>query len=73
MKLTPLKPSIVIKILKKLGFEPIRQRGSHIFFKHSNGRCTVVPFHKGEEIGKGLLKKILQDIEMDWKTFRSYK
>lgn len=73
MKLIPLNPSKVIKILKKLGFEPIRQKGSHIFFKHPDGRCTVVPFHKGEEIGKGLLKKILQDIEMGWKTFIEYK
>jgi len=73
MRLTPLKPSIIIKILKKLGFEPIRQRGSHIYFKHPDGRCTVVPFHKGEDISKGLLKKILQDIEMDWKSFIKYK
>jgi len=73
MRLTPLKPSVVVKILKKLGFEPIRQRGSHIYFKHSDGRCTVVPFHKGEEISKGLIKKILQDIEMDWSSFIKYK
>ncbi len=69
MRLVPLKSSIVIKILKKLGFQPIRQRGSHIYFKHPDGRATVVPFHKGENISKGLLKKILQDIETDWNTF----
>ena len=73
MRLTPLKPSIVIRILKELGFEPIRQRGSHIYFKHPDGRCTVVPFHKGEEISKGLIKKILQDIEMDWNSFIELK
>ena len=73
MRLIPLKPSQVIKVLKELGFEPIRQRGSHIYFKHPDGRCTVVPFHKGEDISKGLLKKILQDIEMDWGSFIRYK
>ena len=73
MRLIPLKPSVVIKILKKLGFEPIRQRGSHIYFKHPDGRCTVVPFHKGEDISKGLLKKILQDIEIEWSSFIKYK
>lgn len=73
MRLTPLKSSKVIKILKKLGFEPIRQRGSHIYFKHADGRCTVVPFHKGEDISKGLIKKILQDIEMDWNSFIRHK
>ena len=73
MRLTPLKSSKLIKKLKKLGFEPIRQRGSHIYFKHPDGRCTVVPRHKGEDISKGLVKKILQDIETDWKTFISFK
>ena len=73
MRLIPLKPSQVIKILKELGFAPIRQRGSHIYFKHPDGRCTVVPFHKGEDISKGLLKKILQDIEIDWNSFIRYK
>ena len=72
-RLTPLKPVVVIRILKHLAFEPIRQRGSHIFFRHSDGRTTVVPFHKGEDISKGLLRKILQDIETDWETFISYK
>jgi predicted RNA binding protein YcfA (HicA-like mRNA interferase family) len=68
-RLKPLKSSAVIKILKKYGFQPIRQRGSHIYFRHPDGRCTVVPFHKGEEISKGLLKKILQDIEIPWQIF----
>ena len=73
MRLTPLKPSVVIRILKKLGFKPIRQKGSHIYFKHPDGRATVVPYHKGEDISRGLLKKILQDIEIDWHTFIKYK
>ena len=72
MRILPLKPAVVIKTLKRIGFEAIRQRGSHIFFKHPDGRCTVVPFHKGEDLSKGLLRKILQDIEMDWETFQKY-
>lgn len=36
------------KILKKLGFEFIRQEGSHMFFEHSDGRTTVIPNHAGE-------------------------
>ena len=73
MRLSPLSPSIVMKILKKLGFQALRQKGSHMFFKHSDGRTTVVPFHKGEDISKGLLRKILRDIDVDWKTFISHK
>lgn len=35
----------VAKILEKLGFEFKRQKGSHMFFEHPNGRTTVVPNH----------------------------
>jgi predicted RNA binding protein YcfA (HicA-like mRNA interferase family) len=41
-----------------------RQRGSHVFLKHDDGRTTVVPIHSGETIGPGLLSKILRDVEM---------
>ncbi|MCY7347555.1 MAG: type II toxin-antitoxin system HicA family toxin [Pyrinomonadaceae bacterium] len=44
-----LKPSEVISILKKLGFTEVRQRGSHVQFRHADGRGTTVPFHKGRD------------------------
>lgn len=50
--------------IKKAGFVVERQRGSHVFMKHSDGRATVVPVHSGEIIGPGLLSKILRDVEM---------
>ncbi|HBR14254.1 MAG TPA: hypothetical protein DD723_01760 [Candidatus Omnitrophica bacterium] len=73
MRLTPLKPSVVIHILNKLGFEIIRQKGSHVFLRHPDGRCTVVPVHKGEDLSRGLIKSILNDIELSWKEFISQK
>ena len=42
-----LKPSEIVKTLKTLGFLEVRQRGSHKQFRHADGRCTTVPFHKG--------------------------
>jgi len=54
----------IVSILKKSGFLAERQRGSHIFMKHADGRSTVVPVHSGETIGPGLLLKILRDVEM---------
>jgi len=48
---------LVVSILKKAGFEIERQRGSHVFLRHSDGRATVVPIHQGETIGIGLLLK----------------
>jgi len=32
--------------------------------RHPDGRCSVVPVHKGETIGRGLLAQILRDSEM---------
>lgn len=65
-----LKPRKMIKILSKLGFREIRQEGSHIFFRHPDGRTTVVPFHSGKDIGRGLLRAILDDIHMSPKELQ---
>ena len=59
-KLPSLKAKEVVRILKKLGFEEDRQRGSHLIlincFSHKR---TVVPIHSGKDIRKSLLKKIV--------------
>jgi predicted RNA binding protein YcfA (HicA-like mRNA interferase family) len=54
----------LIKALRKLGFEVIRRKGSHHFLQHADGRCTVVPVHTGETIGRGLLSQIIRDCEI---------
>lgn len=69
-RLPMLKPQRLIKILNKLGFKKIRQEGSHIFFKHPDGRTTVIPFHKGKDIGRGLMRSILNDIKLTPKEFQ---
>jgi len=53
----------LISILRKAGFDVIRIKGSHHFLRHPDGRATIVPVHAGEDIGTGLLGKILKDIE----------
>jgi len=63
-KLPSLTGKEVVSLLKKVGFIVERQRGSHVFLKHDDGRATVVPIHSGETIGPGLLSKILRDVEM---------
>lgn len=65
-----LKPQRLIKILNKLDFEKIRQEGSHVFLKHPDGRTTVVPLHQGKDIGRGLLRAILNDIKITPKEFQ---
>ncbi len=63
-RLTPVSPKHLEKILLKLGFERIRQKGSHVYYRHSDGRRTTIPFHGNEEIGPVLLRKILKEIEL---------
>ncbi len=54
----------VIAALKKIGFEVTRVKGSHHFLRHVDGRITVIPVHAGEDIGPGLLNKILNDCDL---------
>jgi predicted RNA binding protein YcfA (HicA-like mRNA interferase family) len=62
----------IINILIKADFRIERQRGSHVFLRHQDGRTTVVPVHSGEIIGPGLFAKILRDVEMTKEDFLGY-
>jgi len=64
-KLPILKPEEVIKLLEKIGFSCTRKsKGSHFRYKHPDGRKTTVPVHKGKDISRGLLRKILRDVDI---------
>ncbi|HNT78356.1 MAG TPA: type II toxin-antitoxin system HicA family toxin [Anaerolineae bacterium] len=54
----------LIAALRKKGFEVIRVKGSHHFLQSPDGHRTVVPVHRGETIGPGLMSQILRDCEM---------
>jgi predicted RNA binding protein YcfA (HicA-like mRNA interferase family) len=70
-KLPILTAQELIRTLKKIGFEIIRQKGSHVFIAHEDGRTTVVPVHPGEDIGRGLLRKIIkEDIKISIQDFQ---
>ena len=63
-KLPVLKPHEVVARLEALGFVEVRRRGSHKQFRHSDGRGTTVPFHRGRDISPVLLRKIARDIAL---------
>jgi len=52
------------RLLFKLGFNKIRQKGSHAFYRHSDGRTTTIPFHSGKDIPRPLLRDILKEINI---------
>ena len=67
-----LKSSDITKGLQKASFQLVRQKGSHARFEHDDGRATTVPIHAGQDVGRGLLRKILRDIEMSLEEFRKF-
>ena len=69
-KLPSLTGRQVVRALRKAGFDVIRVKGSHHFLRHADGRTTVVPVHRGETIGPGLLSKILRDCELTRAAFQ---
>jgi len=57
----------VLKALKRKGFYPVRQSGSHIIVENGEGLWTSIP--KKKELGKGLLLQILSDCGLTKKEF----
>jgi len=72
-KLSPAKSEDVIRVLERLGFRRIRQSGSHAVFYHSEQRWTTVPIHKGKDVAKGILYKILKDAGITYEEFKKLK
>jgi predicted RNA binding protein YcfA (HicA-like mRNA interferase family) len=59
------------KLLLNLGFQKIRQKGSHAFYKHPDGRATTIPFHTGKDLPRPLLRSILADINISIDTYNN--
>jgi predicted RNA binding protein YcfA (HicA-like mRNA interferase family) len=73
VKLPILKPGELIKALEKIGFSRTRKsKGSHFRYKHPDGRKTTVPGHKGKDISRGLLRKILRDIDITVEELKKF-
>lgn len=65
-KLPILSGKKLLNILLKAGFIDIRRKGSHVFVENENGDLrTVIPLHGNEDLGRGLLKKILNDLDLE--------
>jgi predicted RNA binding protein YcfA (HicA-like mRNA interferase family) len=62
-------PRLLKKVLLYLGFEIKRQKGSHVFYRHPDGRYTTLPHHKGRNIGRSLTRAILRQIEITPEEF----
>ena len=63
-KLTLIDALSLEKLLIQLGFAKIRQKGSHAFYRHTDGRTTTVPFHIGKDLPRPLLREVLREINL---------
>jgi len=44
-----------------------------MIFYHSDGRWVVVPMHKGKDLGKGILRKIIKDAGISVDDFEALR
>jgi predicted RNA binding protein YcfA (HicA-like mRNA interferase family) len=67
----PAKAKDLMKVAGKLGFQAVRQRGSHAIWKHPDGRWTTIPVHGNSEIGNYLFHDILKQLGISQKDFKN--
>ena len=70
MKLPIVSGQEAIRAFEKLGYEKVRQTGSHIRMKHQTDfsrKPITIPDHK--VLGKGLLRKLLRDVDITTEEF----
>ena len=60
----------VVRRLKRLGFDQVRQRGSHVVMRNNETRATTtVPIHPGKTVKKGTLRAILSQARVSVEEF----
>lgn len=59
------------RLLQKLGFLPVRRKGSHVFYRHSDGRTTTVPDHGSKDLARPLIADVLKDIRVSADEYRT--
>ncbi|MBK6765496.1 MAG: type II toxin-antitoxin system HicA family toxin [bacterium] len=57
------------RLLLTLGFKRSRQRGSHVIFRHEDGRTACVPDHGSRVLARPLLRSILRDADISLEQF----
>jgi predicted RNA binding protein YcfA (HicA-like mRNA interferase family) len=56
----------LVRVLEKLGFRVVRQRGSHVMLRRNSDVC-VVPLHR--EVKRGTLRGVIRQANVDADTF----
>ena len=69
-RLPTLKSKNLIRILQRDGFVLARQKGSHATYKHPvTQKRVTLPIHPGKDLKRGLLRGILNDLNLTPNAF----
>jgi predicted RNA binding protein YcfA (HicA-like mRNA interferase family) len=68
-KIPPLKAKEVTRGLLILGFEKVRQKGSHALFHHADCRRAPIPIHPSKTVSPYLLSDILKQLKISEEEF----
>lgn len=68
-KLPSLKPRQVIKALNNLGFEKVRQKGSHAIYHHPNCHRIPIPIHPSKTVDRYVLAYSLKPLDISEDDF----
>jgi predicted RNA binding protein YcfA (HicA-like mRNA interferase family) len=52
------------RLLRHLGFAAVRQKGSHVLYRHADGRTTILPNHGNRDLARPLMREILREISV---------
>jgi len=55
-----------------LGFIKKRQKGSHAFYKHPDGRYTTIPHHSNQVLARNLTRQILREIQVTPEKYKDF-
>jgi predicted RNA binding protein YcfA (HicA-like mRNA interferase family) len=67
MKLPLLGAREILSALRRLGFEEVHRKGSHVKLSHADGRVIIIPYHN--PVDRFTLKGALKDTEIDVQDF----
>jgi predicted RNA binding protein YcfA (HicA-like mRNA interferase family) len=56
----------------KNGFSKVRQKGSHTFYRHEDGRYTTIPHHGSVDLARPLIWTILKEASLSVEEYQDF-
>ena len=53
----------MLRLVKRLGCDEVRRRGSHAIVRCPGGCQTTIPVHRGQDLPKGTVRAIERQLE----------